>query len=101
MELFDDATRLAMLKATGAEEFDTGNPALLWATLEGEYNDPELSGIPIEGEIRWIEVRSSDIDLHRLVKDSPLRQVSTGDKFLIKRFEPSKSTGFTIVRLSK
>lgn len=88
-----------MLRALGAEEFDTGNPARLWAVIEGEYNDPELTGITIEGELRWLEVRSSDVTAHDLVKNSKLVRLADGEQLYVKRFEPSRSSGFTVIRL--
>lgn len=101
MELLSDDTRLQMLKSLGAEEFDTGKPDRLWAVFEGEYNDPELSGIAIEGEISWLECRLSDRDAHELVKDSRLTRILDGESYLVKRFEPSRSSGFLVIRLSK
>lgn len=99
--MFSDEDRLAILKDAGAEEFDTGRPERLWAVFEGEFNDPELSGIPIEGEILWLECRLSDKDVHELVKDSRLRRVKTDEEFFVKRFEPSRSSGFLVVRLKR
>jgi hypothetical protein len=101
VELLSELDRLQMLKSLGGEEFDTGRPQRLWAVIEGEYNDPELSGITIEGEIRWLEVRSSDVALHELVKNSKLVRVSDGEALYVKRFEPSRSSGFTVVRLNR
>ena len=89
-----------MLKSLGAEEFETGQVLNLWGVLEGEYNEPELSGINIEGEIRWIEARQSDVDAHELVKKSKLIRVSTGEELFVKKFEPSTSSGFVVIRLT-
>lgn len=101
MSLLSDSDRLAMLKAVGAEEFDTGKPERLWAVLEGEYNEPELTGIPIEGELRWLECRLSDKDAHDLVKRSRVTRVADGEELFVKSFEPSRSSGFLIIRLTK
>lgn len=90
-----------MLKSLGAEEFDTGKPDYLWAVIEGEFNDPEISGIPVEGEIRWLECRLSDKAAHELVKGSPITRVSDGEQLYVLRFEPSRSSGFIVVRLKK
>lgn len=99
--LLSEADRLDALKAAGAEEFDTGKPERLWAVFEGEFNDPELTGITVEGEITWLECRLSDRDTHELVKRSRLTRLSTGQEFGVKRFEPSRSSGFLIIRLGK
>lgn len=99
--MFTEADRLDMIKAVGGEEFDTGLPEPLVAVLEGEFNEPELSGIPIEGEIRWMEVRLSDKDHHQLVKGSTLVRVSDGERLSVRRFEPSRSSGFVVIRLSR
>ena len=99
--LLTDADRLDMLKAAGAEEFDTGKPDRLWAVFEGEYNEPQLTGIPVEGEITWLECRLSDKDTHELVKRSRLTRLSDGQEYSVKEFEPSRSSGFLIIRLSK
>lgn len=99
--LLSEADRLDSLKAVGAEEFDTGRADRLWAVLEGEFNDPELSGVSIEGEIRWLECRLSDVAAHELVKGSRLTRVADGEELTVKRFEPSRSSGFTIVRLGR
>lgn len=101
MDLLTDADRLNMLKALGAEEFDTGQATRLWAVIEGEFNDPELSGIEIEGEIRWLECRLSDKATHKLVKRSRLTRISDGDELFVRRFEPSRSSGFLVIRLSR
>lgn len=101
MDLLSDATRLDMLKSLGAEEFDTGNIEKLWGVLEGEFNDPELSGIAVEGEQRWLECRLSDKDTHRLVKGSRLTRVRDGEELFVKRLEPSRSSGFVVVRLGR
>jgi len=99
--MFDDDDRLAMLKDVGAEQFDTGQPFELWALFEGEFNDPELSGIPVEGEITWLECRISDKETHALVVNSRLKRVGTEEDFYVRRLEPSKSSGFLIIRLRK
>lgn len=101
MDLISDDTRLLMLKSLGAEEFGTGETQYLWAVLEGEYNEPELTGIPVEGEIRWLECRLSDKDAHNLVKSSRLTRVKNGEEFFVKKFEPSSSSGFLVIRLNR
>jgi len=101
MFLFTESSRLDMLKAIGAEEFNTGHVSMLWAVFEGEFNDPELSGVPVEGQQTWIECRISDKDAHKLVKGSRLTRISTGQDYFVRRFEPSESSGFLVVRLGK
>lgn len=90
-----------MLKGLGAEEFDTGQTEHLWAVFESEFNDPDISGIAVEGEITWIECRLSDKSAHQLVKLSKMKRVKTGDDYFVRRFEPSGSSGFLIIRLGK
>jgi len=99
--MISETDRLDMLRALGAEQFQTSHADSLWATLEGEFNEPALTGIPTAGEITWIECRSSDVDLHGIVKGSKIIKKSDGETWFAKRFEPSRSSGFTIIRLGK
>lgn len=99
--MWTDEDRLEMLDAVGAEEFDTGKPEKLRALHEGEFNEPELSGIPIEGELRFITCRISDVKAHELVKRSRLVRVKTGETFFVQKFEPNASTGLVVIRLGK
>jgi hypothetical protein len=98
--MFSEADRLDMLKALGAETFDTGHASPLWGVLEGEYNEPALTGISIEGEVRWIEARQSDVDAHGLIKGSRLTRIGTGDDLFVRRLEPNRSSGFVQVWLT-
>jgi len=99
--MLTEADRLEMLKAIGAEQFDTGKPEKLWAVFEGEFNDPEVSGIGVNGEIVWLECRLSDKEFHGLTREQRITRLLDGTSWHLKNFEPSRSSGFVVVRLSK
>jgi len=100
--MLTDADRLSMIKSLGGELFRTStSDDLLMAVFESEFNDPELSGIAVEGEIRWLECRLSDKAAFNLVKGSKLTRVADNQEFFVRRFEPSESSGFLILRLGR
>ena len=101
MALLSDSDRLQMLKAVGAEEFDTGHADSLWAVFEGEFNNPELSGIPVIGEQRWLECLLSDREKHSLVDGMRLTRQSDGEHIFIRSLEPSRSSGFMVIRIGR
>ena len=100
--MLTEADRLSMIKSLGGEAFRVPtSDSPLWAIFEGEFNNPELSGIPVNGELRWLEARLSDRESLGLVEGMKLTRISTGDDVFVRSFEPSQSSGFVVIRIGR
>jgi hypothetical protein len=94
-----DADRLAMIRAVG-EQFDTGKPTRMWAVFDEAYLESDLDRFTVANREPMLQVRTSDVALHELVKASKLTRVSDGSDYFVKDLEPD-GTGMTLVRLRK
>lgn len=98
MSIETDATRLAMIKAVGGEQFDSGRPDYFWGVFAREFAEGVAGDQVVEIRQTSIECRTSDVAAHRLVKDSVITRVSDGAQYRVKRFEDD-GTGMTTVIL--
>lgn len=93
-----DADRLTLIQAVG-EQFETGHATKLWAIYDREYAETATGRMSTAGGRALIHCRTSDIELHSLVRDSKLTRAD-GSVFFAKSFEPD-GVGMTIVVLSQ
>jgi len=100
MQLISDDVWLAAISAVGGEDFDTGNPSLLRGVWMEEYQTLSLDRMTVEGVTKAIEIRTADIAIHGLVKNSVLRRVADDTQQLIRRFERADG-GVTVLILAK
>lgn len=92
-----DADRLAMIQAVG-EQFDTGKPTKLWGVFDNAYLASDLERFSVANAEPMIQVRTSDVALHELVKQSRLI-AADGTEYFVKTLEPD-GTGMTVLRFS-
>lgn len=93
--IVSDAQWRAALNAVGAEDFDTGHAEYLRGKLVEEYISVDAGVIAVEDGTKALRVVTSDVALHNLVRESPIRRVADSYKYAVKRLE--KGTGGTTV----
>lgn len=92
-----DADRLALIQAVG-EQFDTGKPTRMWAIFDEAYLESDLDRFTVKNRRAEITCRESDVELHGLVKGSPIERVANGSKYSVKELAPD-GTGLTVISL--
>jgi hypothetical protein len=90
-----DADRLAMIRAVG-ETFSTGKAEKLWLVFDREFIEQTLGEFSHEGRKPLGLARTSDVQLHELVKDSVVTRDLDGAKYSVRRFQPD-GVGITLV----
>lgn len=98
MAIETDATRLAMIKAVGGEEFDSGCTESLWGVFDRESVEAIVGDHVVRTYRPRLECRTADVETHGLVKGSVLKRVSDGRQFAVKDFEDD-GTGMTVIIL--
>ena len=85
----DDATLLAVIRAPGigGEQFASGNhPNPFWGVLNRVREESIVGDRVVDNWRTELEMRSSDVALHRLVKGSVVTRLGDAATFVVKRF---------------
>lgn len=100
MALISDETWLAAINMVGGEDFDTGYPAFLRGVFIEEFEAVTLGEFQVESMTKAIEIRTSDIAVHQLVKQSTIRRVADDQQYSIRRLQRGDG-GMTFVVLGR
>lgn len=99
MAFTTDDTRRAVLRAADGEDFETGYPEPLLAKFAYSFELSSVGQMSVENSTPFIRCVTSDVTLHRLVKQSVIRRVADDKTYTVKRLEPDHG-GMTTIRLS-
>jgi hypothetical protein len=95
--LESEADRLATIQAVG-ESFSTARPEKLWLIFDREFIEQQFGEFTTEGRKPVGVCRTSDVELHELVKESVITRDADGAKYTVRRFQPD-GTGMTLLVL--
>lgn len=98
MPRVESSEDLASFFLDDVEEFETGYSTPLLALFGDEFRLVQARDHAVEARSPALRCLTSDIAVHKLVKDSPIQRVDTGVRYLVKRIE-NEGHGVTLVRL--